>query len=438
MAWERNQDGVVMRLERPWIYLLAAGVVLLGFAAAYPFVEPAPPRNLTIAAGPEDGAYWRFAQRYQAVLAEAGIELQLRATQGSVENLALLADPAAPVDLALVQGGLAGAAPVQGLAGLGTVFLEPVWLFTRLQPAPDRLDALRGRSVAIGPPGSGTRALAEQLLLDSGLTEKDVRLEPLGGQAAADALLTGQVDVVLLVTSAQSPVVRRLATAPGIDLMSLRRAAAYAQVKPFLEQVTLHEAALDLAMGRPDREIAMLAAEASVVIREDLHPALVDMLMLALHETHAAGDVFSPPGRFPSAHGGALPLAPDAARFHERGPPLLLRYMPFWAANLIERAAILLVPVFTLLVPLLRLLPMALDWQLKSRIWRWYAELAAIERKAGNGEIEAAWDDLGRVERELGRIRVPTSHAALVYQVRQHLELIRARLPEAPMPPAST
>jgi TRAP-type uncharacterized transport system substrate-binding protein len=416
--------------ERVWITVAAALVVAAGFVAAYQFVEPAPPRHLVLAAGPEDGAYWRFAQRYRVALARSGIDLEVRATAGSIENLSLLEDEAAGVAVAFVQGGLLGDAPRQGLAGLGTLFVEPIWIFTALDPPPDRLDRLRGLKIAVGAERSGTRALALQLLGASGIDGTSARLEAVGGQAAADALIAGALDIVFLVTAATSPVVRRLAAAPGLELVTLQRAEAYAQVYPFLERVVLHEGALDFALGVPGRDTELLAAKASLVARDTLHPALLDMLMVTLREVHGGGDLFSPPGRFPSPHGLDVPLAPEAARFHERGPPFLLRYLPFWTATLLDRAAIMILPFVTLLVPLARVVPWLFDRRLKSRVWRWYAELAAVERAAADGELARARSNLLRVEREVCQLRLPTSHAHLAYQLRQHLELVRQRLVE--------
>ena len=414
--------------ERIVLYLTAAVVVVAGFVAAYQFVEPAPPRRVVMAAGAVDGAYWRFAQSYRAALARSGIELEVKVTAGSVENLDLLRDPASGVDIALLQGGVLTPDDGRSLVGLGSLFVEPIWIFTRLDPPPERLDLLRGRRVGVGTDGSGTRALSEPLLAASGVTAANAELRNLGGERALAALLQGDLDVSIQVAAASAPVLDHLGEEPGLQLVSLERAEAYAQVYPYLEHVVLHEGALDFAAGVPARDTDLLAVTGGMVARNDLHPAIVDMLMVILRQVHADGDIFSPPGQFPSPYGLEVPLAPQALRFYERGPPLLLRHLPFWAATLVDRAAILLVPLLTLLLPMLRIVPALLDWRLKSRVWRWYAELAAIERKALGGDLAAAREELERVEREVGQLRLPRSHTHHVYQLRHHLELVRQRL----------
>ncbi|MFO1036618.1 MAG: TAXI family TRAP transporter solute-binding subunit [Geminicoccaceae bacterium] len=417
-----------MRGERVWMYLIGALVVALGFAAVYPFVKPAPPPQITVATGPEDGAYWHFAELYRAELAKSGVELVLRPTVGAVENVDLLQDPASGVDAGFVQGGLLGVDGADGLRALGTVFVEPVWVFSRLQPLPDRLDQLRGKRVAIDAERSGTSALALQLLAISGVGPKDATFLPLGNEAAADALIAGDADAIFLVAEATSPLVRQLAATPGIGLVDLRRAEAYRQAYPFLEHVVLNEGALDLGQGIPGSDIDLVAPKAVLVVRDDMHSALINLMMLALTRIHASGDVFSPPGTYPSPHGTEVPLADEAQRFYEHGPPILMRYLPFGAATLVDRAAILLLPILTLLVPLGRILPAAVDWRIKSRVWRRYAELADIERQALGGETLAAREALARVEGEITKLKLPISHAHLAYHLRQHVDLVRRRV----------
>ena len=62
----------------------AAGVILLTM----------PPRTIVMATGPEGGAYYELGERYRSALARAGVEVRLVPTGGSLDNLALLLDPA--------------------------------------------------------------------------------------------------------------------------------------------------------------------------------------------------------------------------------------------------------------------------------------------------------------------------------------------------------
>ncbi|HEX9836842.1 MAG TPA: TAXI family TRAP transporter solute-binding subunit, partial [Alphaproteobacteria bacterium] len=156
-----------------WDYIKIYGpivaVVAAGFWAAWQFVDPAPPRTLRMATGAADGAYAAFGERYRNILARQGVRLELVATSGSIANVAQLRREAGGVEVAFVQGGTGDPEAAPGLISLASVFLEPVWLFARADAKPDRLASLRGRRIAVGPDGSGTRALALRLLDAAGI-----------------------------------------------------------------------------------------------------------------------------------------------------------------------------------------------------------------------------------------------------------------------------
>lgn len=413
---------------------LAAGLLLvLGLVIAYQFVQPAPPEHLVMATGPEGGAYRRYGEVYREIFQRNGIELELRRTAGSVENLRLLEDPASGVGVALVQGGLAQGPQAEHLQTLGGMFLEPLWVFTRLDPAPDRLAELKGRRLAVGPEDSGTRSQALKLLALSGVDASNATLLPMGTAQAQAALASGGIDAAFLVGAASARGVRELAALPGVRLMDLVQADGYAQTDRTIATATLAEGAFDFARDLPDRPTRLPATTADLVVRAELHPALKDLLMIAAKEVHEAGSLLSPAGRYPARYETILPLAPEADRFYRNGPGLLQRYLPFWAANLVDRTSVLLIPLITILVPLIRLLPPVVTWQIESRVYRWYGRLIEIENAVRSGdrrEVAAAEQELARLDRELSHIRVPIAYNYLVYRLRSHLDLVRGRIEE--------
>jgi TRAP transporter TAXI family solute receptor len=146
-------------------------VVALGFAAASMFVQPAPPDRIVIATGTEDGAYYYYAGRYADVFDRYGIKLDVQTTSGSVENFSMLAGEDSEIDAGFIQGGIAGSEEGPDLESLGAMYFEPVWIFYRGKATIDRLSQLKGKRLAIGPDGSGTRRLAKQLLHANGMAE---------------------------------------------------------------------------------------------------------------------------------------------------------------------------------------------------------------------------------------------------------------------------
>jgi len=411
------------------IYGPALLLTLIAFLVAYQFVDPAPPDSLVIAAGSEEGAYTGFARRYGEILERQGIRLEIRSTKGSLENLQLLSS--GEVDLAFVQGGTEQAASAL-LYSLGSLYFEPAWLFHRSDRSPQRLPDLKGARLAVGTPGSGTRALALALLADNALEPGVVVPVELGGREAADALLAGEVDAAFFVSGADSPLVRELIRAPQVRLMSFRRAAAYTRLHAYLSELLLPEGMIDMPANIPDRDVYLLAPAANLVAKEGVHPALLDQVLQAAQKVHGEGGWFEAEGRFPAADLLVFPLSPEAKRFYEHGPPLLQRYLPFWAATLVDRLKVMLVPLVVILIPLLKVMPPIYTWRMRAKIYRWYKALERLEERTDQGLDEPArrraLEELELIDDEVRKVHVPLSFAAQSYDLRLHIQLVRESL----------
>jgi TRAP-type uncharacterized transport system substrate-binding protein len=407
-------------------------LVLAAFWIAYQFVKPAPPDSFIMTTGAPDGAYHLYGQRYQAVLARHGISLELRSSAGAIENLERLADAQTGVEAGFVQSGSGIPEDYPGLVSLGSVYYEPVWIFYRGTRLQDKLRQLRGKRIAIGPIGSGTRRLATQLLLVNEAWSPPTRIVDLGGEAAAKALLAGRVDAIVLIGPAESPTISGLLNNDKIKLLSFDRAAAYTKAFPFLSAVKLPQGAVSLMRDIPPRDVTLLAPTANVVVSEDLHPALTGLLLQAMMEVHGGNGIFQKAGEFPATGNHELPLSDEAMRFYKSGPPFLQRYLPFWAATLIDRIVVLLVPLIAVLIPAVRITPWLYTWRIRSRIYRWYGELKLLELElkerhdtAHTADYLARLDDL---ERRAYMRTVPIAFSADVYTLRQHIDLVRHSL----------
>lgn len=407
-------------------------MVVAAFWIAYQFVKPAPPDSLIMTTGAQDGAYHMYGQRYQAVLARHGITLELRASAGAVENLERMADAQSGVEAGFVQSGSGEPEDYPGLVSLGSVYYEPVWIFYRGPTMQDKLNQLRGKRIAVGPIGSGTRRLATQLLLVNEAWSRPTRIFDMGGESAARALLAGRVDAIVLIGPAESPAIKALLNNERVKLLSFDRAAAYTKAFPFLSMVKLPQGAINLMRDIPPREVTLLAPTANVVVSADLHPALAGLLLQAMTEVHGGNGVFQKAGEFPSPGNHQLPLSDEATRFYKSGPPFLQRYLPFWAATLIDRIVVLLVPLIAVLIPAVRVTPWLYTWRIRSRIYRWYGELKLLELElkehydaARAAEYLSRLDDL---ERRAYMRTIPIAFSADVYTLRQHISLVRQSL----------
>ena len=420
--------------------LLLVGIPLLllvvaGFWAASRFIQPAPPDTLVLSSGGAGGAYQRFAASYKDVLARYGVHLVEKTSAGSTENLRRLRDPAFAVDAAFIQGGTARLQEGDALLSLGALYYEPLWIFYRDELArgrggpPTRLAELKGRRVAIGAPGSGTRHLANELLYASQIDEKNTRLLDTSGLELVQAFGRGDVDVAFVVGPTQSATVWTLLNLPGIRLMSLAHADAYSRIFPHLAKVVLPRGAVDLTAEVPPADVTLLASTATLVVREDTHPALVDLLMQAMTEVHGGPGIFQKPGEFPRAASADFPLSQEAERYFKSGKPFLQRYLPFWAATLIDRMVVMLVPLVAVLIPVFKVAPGLYAWRVRSRLFRRYGELKFIEAEVeANPERHSreAWlkrvDD---IERDVNRLPTPLGYSDMFYTLRSHIQLVR-------------
>jgi len=363
------------------------------------------------------------------LLAREGITLEVISTAGSVENLDLLRK--GDVSIALVQGGSSTDADKEQLQSLGSLFLEPVWVFYRKQAPIQHLSDLKAKRVAVGAAGSGTYLLARQLLSADGVTDSNTSLLRESPAEAVPSLMGGKIDAVFFVASSEAPLVRKLLQEPAVALVSFERAPAYARLFPFLSSVTLSEGVLDLERNIPSHDTKLMAVAASLVARGDLNDSLIPALLKAVTEVHQEGGVLERKRQFPSVDFVDIPMNEDAQRYITNGPSFLYRWFPYRTAVLLDRLKILIVPFLALLIPLFRVAPPLYKWRIRSRIYRWYEtvrEVDALVQDADAQGAEAAMKRLKELEKEVASISVPLSYTGELYQLKLHIGFVQEKV----------
>ncbi len=413
-------------------FILVAAIVIW---ATLHFVQSAPPRSITISTGPAGSTFETVAERYAKLLARSGVTLKVLQSQGSIQNLARLADRKSHVDIALVQSGLSQSDQAGDLVSLGGMFYQPVTIFYRSQKPLSRLSDFRGQRIAIGPEGSGTRFLALALLKANEIEPQGpTRLLSLEGDAAREALLRKEVDVVFLTGDSASPLtIREMLHAEGILLFDFPQADAYVRRFPYLNKLMVPPGAFDLGENLPPTEVNLLAPTVELVAHSDLHPAIVDLLIEAAVQVHGRATLLQAAGQFPNPNMRTLPLDEEAGRYYKSGDKTFTyRYLPFWLASLVNRAAVVLVPILVVVLPGLRFLPQMYRWRIDSRIHHRYTELMSIEREALGKLTEerraVLLKRLREMERSVISRKMPGSHAEQLYLLRQHIEFVREGL----------
>jgi len=414
--------------------LRISGAALLIFAVAavvaWSLLPPPLPKVVRLGTGPVGGHYARFGAALHAEVVKHGIALEPITTAGSPENIRLLLS--GEIDLGLVQSGNLSEAEAEQLESVATVFYEPVLVVERIDWGRDHV---AGGRIAIGAPGSGSNALARELLADQGVTEgvpPGTRLVEIGDERALEALLADEVDSAVLVTSLELPWVRPLFADPGLRVTDFALAEAFTRHYRYLRRVVIPAGLIDLRDEIPPHDVQVIATTASLVIRPDTHRALIPLLIESAREQLYQGGLLADPGEFPSAYGVEAPLAEEALQYFERGPSFFYRWLPLRYAFVATRLLILLIPLLTLLYPLVRSAGPTYRWVIRRRVYRWYLVLRRVEEQIDTSGDTASLDqvrkELEHVAEEIRSTHVPASYGASLFALRAHHQLLVDRL----------
>jgi TRAP transporter TAXI family solute receptor len=419
--------------------IVTAGPTILAIAAAcvlaYVLVDPAPPRVVTLSTGQQNGAYEAFGKKYADLLGKHGIKVVLKPSTGSYENLQRLA--AGEADIAFLQSGTTSQdeAERKGLISLGSLFTEPLWLFLREDVKVKDLTQLKGLRINFGPEGSGAPRLFKQVLEANGLEPSELKVSSLANTPATVELLEKRIDGLVFSSAPDAPLIQMLLITPGIKLFDFTQAEAYTRRLPFLTHVVLPRGIVDLGRDLPAKDYHLIAPTATLVARDDLHPALVDLLVQAASTIHSGAGWFQQQGQFPSPKYSEIPVAHEAAKFYKDGPPFLQRYMSFWLANLFDRMWVVVVALGALILPLSKVVPPLYVWRIRSRVFRWYGQLRTVEQAlaaAPEDRRDAVYAEqlerLNDIEERVNQISIPLSFADDLYGLRSHINLVRQRI----------
>lgn len=428
----------------PFLVLAVSLLVL-----AYWWLDPNPPKRVTLATGPAQSAYEEFGKRYASILAKDGITVELLASEGSAANLQLLREGRA--DLGFVQGGTSDISAEEDgeLESLGSLFLEPVWLFYREEaarkvkqathgngsqgtaagPVLHSLTQLQGLRVNVGTPGSGVPNLMNRLLESNRIEPASLRMSQLEQTPATVAFLGGELDAIVFASAPESLMVQMLLQTPGVKLMDFAQSEAYSRRFAFLSPATLPRGVVDLAADIPPQDVRLVAPTTTLLTRTGTHPALLQLFALAGNDIHGSAGWFKRAREYPNIRNNELPVAKEAERSIQAGAPLLQRYLPFWVANLVERMWLVMGIIIAVMLPLSRIVPPLYEFRVRSRIFKWYGQLRNIEMRAEESkDTGPLLEELEQLERRAEKITVPLSYTDELYALRNNIHLVRKKL----------
>ena len=418
-------------------FAIAAGfcvVLILIFGVLWILIPP-PPKSIEMATGFPTGLYYQFGERLKKELASEGVNLEVKATGGTIDNLALLNDPKSGVAYAMIQGGVADIGKNPNLVSIAGMFYEPIWVWYREPSFKNEggrlqvLGQLKGKRVAIGNEGSGTLALSTTLLKVSGIASNEIYAERLKPDQALTKLSNGDLDAVFIVAAAEAPILEKFYKIPGIRLMSFDQADAYTRNLPFLSKVNVPRGLLSIEHDIPRQDIQVVAPTATLVTHNNVSPAMISLLLGASYDILKSYSRLQKPGEFPSSVGMDFPLHVDAEIYLKDGPSFLHRHLPFWTAVWVGRFVKIVIPLLVILIPLFTYIPSAKNFLLRLKLAQVYAELRELEKNAFNFDLkEKNLKDLEGIEKRVNNIRVSMMDSKELYDLKGHVGEVRARL----------
>jgi len=391
------------------------------------------PATIRILSGPDESSYRSNAEKYKKIIESHGVKVIVLPSHGSLDNLQQLANPKVKADVAFVQGGLTDGVDISHLFSLGSMFAQPLMVYYRQKEPVEMLSQLKGKRLAIGPEGSGARTLALKLLKANEMDGPPTVLHELAGEEAANELIAGQIDAAFMMGDSATPaIMRKLRNSDDIEIANFRQADGYLRKFRFLSKLTLPEGAYDLGKNEPPRTLTLVGPTVELVARNNLDPALSDLLIGAAREVHSGAGMFRNAGEYPAPLTRDFPISPDAERYYKSGTQFLYKKLPFWLANLLARLVLVVVPLLVILVPATKFVPAGYKWLMRSRIIKWYGAMMNIERAMLTGptleEQAILLKRFEAIEKAVNEMKAPASFGDQLYVLRDHVRLVRERV----------
>jgi TRAP transporter TAXI family solute receptor len=263
-------------------FIIVGGLLLLPFAAHWFYrAMTALPSHVTIATGPEGGAYRELSMRLASEMeARHGLTVELVHTNGSAENLQLLHK--GQVDFALYMAAPQNTpshkkdAQDSEIAFVANVYSEVAHLVVRGDTKITSASELSSHSIALGKRYSANHALSLLILKHIGIDEDEIDAKYLDYPEMTDGLLNGTLDAAIITAGVRAPIFQRLASSGRCRILSMPFAKALASKHLLLGQFEIPAGRYwTAALPVPATDIETVAARAQLLTRTNVPSKVV-------------------------------------------------------------------------------------------------------------------------------------------------------------------
>ncbi|MGB5814782.1 MAG: TAXI family TRAP transporter solute-binding subunit [Thermoanaerobaculia bacterium] len=404
MLDEKPDRGVGSSLSLPAVLatVVALVIVIGGFVTYRSLSEADAHRQIVIATGPENGIYHALGVAAGGMFEAEGVvgTATVQPTEGSIANARLIGGLDGGADLAFIQSDT----PVNDQVRLITSLYDEVLHILVAKEVAEEIQSvfdLRGRRVALGAEGSGTRPLAERVLEHFQVeVGEDLAVSP---EEAAAGLVDGSIDAAFALSAIPSPLVGDLAKQDAVRFLSLgdaqelgNESEALALVHPTLRGTTIPRSTY---VRLPEEPVSTIAVSALLVASRDLDADLVRDCTAALFRNRSKAIELEDEGLVvagriredyrPDAH--FVPYHEGAVAYYERAdPPFYVEY-----AETMSLALTLLVGTYSGYIALR-------EWmrrRMKNRIDSYYMQVNRLTGDLGALSLEELAENRDALEK---------------------------------------
>ncbi|MBE4909455.1 TAXI family TRAP transporter solute-binding subunit [Bacillus luteolus] len=306
--------------------LLLSFIMLVGFSMI--LAACGGKAQLALVTGGTGGTYYPLGGELANIINDnADAEVTSQSSNASADNMKDIANGDA--DLAFTQTDIASYAvegklmfdgtAVTNAQAIGTLYPETIQIVTLKDSGITSVEDLRGKTVSVGAPGSGTYANAEQILEIHGMTMDDINAQNLAFDESTDGLQDGNIDAAFITAGTPTGAVEGLAALKDVSIVSIAQDKIDALIAkyPYYAQNTIPAGTYKL-----EAEVATVAVSAMLVVSSELDEDLVYEMTKAIFEntdkiSHAKGAFISAEN---AVIGVGIDFHPGAAKyFKEKG-----------------------------------------------------------------------------------------------------------------------
>jgi len=412
------------------IWLIVVGVIFIGIVG-YIYSQPKLKKELRLATGPIGSDSYAYGLSYQSLLLNEGVNLILVPTKGSLDTIGYLNGSQA--DIGFIQSGILTNKSEYNFESLASVYYQPMWIFYRNDGYRyNYLIEASGKNIGVSFTNDGNYELAKQILDANGITPEASNLTYLYDSEAKEALKNKKIDIFITFANERNSYVLSLFDEPTLEVLSLKRAKAYAQRFNSLKSLSIYEGAIDLYRNIPSEKIENLSSVENLVARKGLPDELVRIFLKKVKAIHSGRNFFEGSEDFPNLKYLDTTINAEAEVYLTVGDSWLEEIFPFWIATNIDRFKLLIIPILGLLIPLVKSIIPLYVFTIRSKIFRWYKKLSSYDlmiQNSDGSDFEEIENGLISLKNELQeKTKVPLSYMGEYYNLLLHIELLEKKL----------